>query len=75
MNVAETCFSNQRKFLLLLVFILAVYSLSFYQRQSSYSYWMENSQAYVVDHVTAMSGSDSYYWLKMARELDKGTLG
>ena len=29
----------------------------------------------MVDHVTAMTTKDAYYWLKMARELDKGTLG
>ena len=29
----------------------------------------------MVDHVTAMTTKDAYYWLKMARELDNGTLG
>jgi len=36
---------------------------------------MNNSQNYVVDDVTAMTSLDAYYWLAMARELDKGTLG
>jgi len=75
MSKLQTFFANHRTFLLLFACILGVYSISFSERLSSYSYWMENSESYVVDHVTAMSGPDSYYWLKMARELDKGTLG
>jgi len=70
-----TLFSNHRTFLLLFTCIVIVYGITFHERLSGYSYWMENSESYVVDHVTAMSGWDSYYWLKMARELDKGTLG
>ena len=66
---------KNRASLLIFIFILAVYGLSCYQREADYRYWMENPQDYVVDRVTAMSGMDSYYWLKMARELDNGTLG
>jgi dolichyl-diphosphooligosaccharide--protein glycosyltransferase len=40
---------------------------------ASYSYWMENRDSFVVDNVTAMTGPDSYYWLMMAGELEKGT--
>ena len=56
--------------------IMIVYGLSFYQRQADYSFfWMANSQDYVVEDVTLLATTDGYYWLKMARELDKGTLG
>src|SRR5210317_1313786 len=76
MNKFETIFSNQRKYLLLFMGILVVYGLSFYQRQADYSFfWMKNSQDYVVEDVTLLATTDGYYWLKMARELDKGTLG
>jgi dolichyl-diphosphooligosaccharide--protein glycosyltransferase len=75
MNKPQNFFFDRRTCILLLLSIIAVYGLSVYKRQASYSYWMENRQDYVVGHVTAMSDMDSYYWLKMARELDKGTLG
>ena len=76
MNKFETIFSNHRTFLLLFMSILVVYGLSFYQRQADYSFfWMNNSQDYVVENVTLLHLPDGYYWLKMARELDKGTLG
>ena len=76
MNKFETIFSNHRTFLLLFMGILVVYGLSFYQRQADYSsFWMDNSQDYVVEDVTLLATNDGYYWVKMARELDKGTLG
>jgi dolichyl-diphosphooligosaccharide--protein glycosyltransferase len=55
--------------------ILSVYGITYHQRLADYRYWMENSQDYVVDQVTAMSGMDPYYWLKMAKKLDEGQLG
>lgn len=69
-------FSAQRKiFLLLFLAVLTVYGTVFYQRLADYQFWLENDQHYVVDDVVAMSTMDAYYWLKMARELDAGTLG
>jgi undecaprenyl-diphosphooligosaccharide--protein glycosyltransferase len=65
---------NSRTALLLFLGILAVYGLTFHQRLADYRYWMENSQDYVADGVMAMSDMDSYYWLKMAEELDEGRL-
>lgn len=75
MSKIQTFLLNNRTFILLFSATLIVYGLTFYKRQADYRYWLENSQEYVVDQVTAMSGMDAYYWLKMARELDKGTLG
>ena len=76
MSKFEAFFLNHRTHLLLFMGILVVYGLSFYQRQADYSFfWMNNSQDYVVEDVTLLASTDSYYWLKMARELDKGTLG
>ena len=74
-STIKTLFSRHRKFLWLLFCITLVYGVSFYFHQSSYQYWMSHSKAYVVDDVVAMSGYDPYYWLKMARELDAGTIG
>jgi dolichyl-diphosphooligosaccharide--protein glycosyltransferase len=59
----------------LLAGVLVVYGVSFYKRYSVYSHWMEKSSYYVVDDVITMTEYDAYYWLEMARELDKGTLG
>ena len=75
MNKFQSFFLNNRTVLLLFIGILAVYGISTYKRQAEYRYWMENSEHYVVDHVTAMTTMDAYYWLEMAKELDKGTLG
>ena len=75
MNKIQTFLLDNRTALLLFLCMLAVYGLSWHKRQSDYWYWLENSQDYVVDHVTAMTTKDAYYWLKMARELDNGTLG
>jgi hypothetical protein len=75
MSKTQAYFSNHKTFLMLFLCIVAVYGLTFYQRYAGYALWMENSQETVVDGITAMTDGDSYYWLKMARELDKGTLG
>ena len=75
MNKFQSFFLNNRTVLLLFTGILAVYGISTYKGQAEYRYWMENSEHYVVDHVTAMTTMDAYYWLKMAREVDKGTAG
>ncbi|MDX2481397.1 MAG: STT3 domain-containing protein, partial [Desulfuromusa sp.] len=76
MNKVQNFFSNYRACLLLFVGILIVYGLSYYQRQADYNnFWMENQQDYVAENVTLLTSLDSYYWLKMAREFDKGTIG
>lgn len=54
--------------------IISVYGLSYYKRQASYAVWMANRSEVVVDHVTAMSTYDAYFWIKMAREMDQGIL-
>ena len=74
MNMLRTFFQNRRTVLLGVTCILAVYGLTLYKGLSEYKFWMENSQDYVVDGVTAMGTFDAYYWLKMARELDEGQL-
>ncbi|MFC1845006.1 STT3 domain-containing protein [Thermodesulfobacteriota bacterium] len=75
MNKLQTFLRNNYIALLIFLAILVVYGLSSYKRQADYWYWLENSQDYVVENVTAMTTLDAYYWLKMARELDNGTLG
>jgi len=76
MSKVMTFISENRTCLLLFLGILFVYGLSYYQRQSDYdNFWMENQQDYVVENVTLVTGLDSYYWLKVAREFDKGTTG
>ena len=73
---AKSIFFNRWAVFVLFIGILVVYGLSYDQRQSDYDeFWMENSQDYVVENVTLLSSLDSYYWLKMAREYDRGTLG
>jgi len=73
---AKSILINRWAVFVLFIGILVVYGLSYYQRQADYDgFWMENSQDYVVENVTLLASLDSYYWLKMARELDKGTLG
>jgi dolichyl-diphosphooligosaccharide--protein glycosyltransferase len=74
MEKPKTLSANRLVFLLTFICILIVYGISCYKRQADYQYWMEHSQDYVVDHVTAMTTMDAYYWLKMARELDEGSL-
>ena len=61
--------------ILLIVATLVVYGVVYRQRMADYHFWMLNSQEYVVDHVTAMTSLDAYYWIKMAKELDAGQLG
>ncbi len=73
-RITTPAFANYA-FIMMFMCVLIVYGLSFYKRQSIYSTWMENKDVFVVDNVTAMSGNDSYYWLKMADELDAGSLG
>ena len=68
-------FSTYRSTLLLLLCVVSVYAVTCYQRYTGYQYWMQHKDEAVVEHVTAMSGLDSYYWLRMAKEVDKGNLG
>ena len=76
MKKIQTFFSDRRTFFLLLISILIVYAITFSQKKWDYSmFWLNNSQDYVVENVTLLSNLDGYYWLKMARELDNGTLG
>ena len=66
---------NKRLILTMLLALLLVYGLSCWQRLATYSAWLDNSDQYVVDEVLPMTTMDAYYWLKMARELDAGTIG
>lgn len=67
---------NRQTFFLLLVSVVIVYAITFLQKQWDYSsFWKKNSQDYMVGNVTLLTNYDGYYWVKMARELDKGTLG
>ena len=75
MKYLKSILDHHRTTLFLFLCILAVYGLSYYQRQGGYNQWMENRDDYVVENVTAMSTLDSYYWLKMARDLDADKLG
>ena len=75
MEKLQTILSRHRATLILFAAILLVYGITFYQRLADYRYWMENSQDFVVEDVTTMSGMDSFFWLKMARELDAGHIG
>ena len=75
MSKIHSFFLNNRTALLIFISILIVYGLSWYKRQAVYWQWMDNRQNYVVEDVTAMTTNDAYYWLRMARELDTGTLG
>ncbi len=61
----------------LLIFLsaLVVYALTYAVRYATYSHWMENPREFVVEEIPPMTSMDAYYWLKMARELDEGTLG
>lgn len=73
MNQPTRLIARNQAFLFIFLCILAVYGLSWYKRQASYTLWMEKHRdEVVVDQVTAMSTYDSYYWLKMAREIDEG---
>lgn len=75
MSKLQSFFMNNRIVFLIFVSIIIVYGISWYERQAEYWYWMENQQEYVVDNVIGMTGADSYYWLRMAKELDMGTIG
>jgi len=66
---------NRKTVILVFICIVVAYGVSCHQRLADYRFWMENPRDYVVDNVTAMSSLDAYYWLKMAREIDNGTLG
>ena len=75
MENSQASLSKRRTFFLLLVSILAVYAITFAQKYWDYStFWLGHGEDYVVEDVTLLSNLDGYYWLKMARELDKGTL-
>jgi len=74
MNKLQSYLPNYRTLLLMLISVLIVYGISFYKRLADYRFWMANSQDYVVGEVVAMMDMDSYYWLKMAQELDEGHL-
>ena len=75
MNKIKPFSQNKSVILLVFVSILIVYGLSWYIRQADYWYWMDNRQDYVVEDVTAMTTMDAYYWLRMAQEVDNGTIG
>ncbi len=68
-------FVNHKQIFFLVCCVFIVYGITFCQRYISYSHWFDRPDVYVVDDVSAMSGMDSYYWLKVARELDEGSLG
>ena len=75
MNQLKTFFSTHLSTLLVFLSVTAVYGLSYYQQQASYTTWMtEHRSEVVVDQVTAMSTYDAYYWIKMAREMDQGIM-
>ena len=65
---------NRTATLFVLLCILAVYGISYSKRQAGYHDWLESPSEYVVEHVTSMSTTDAYFWLKMAREMDEGKL-
>jgi undecaprenyl-diphosphooligosaccharide--protein glycosyltransferase len=65
---------NKQTAILIFTCVLVVYGSSLYKRQAEYQQWMVDRQDYVVDNVMAMTDMDSYYWLKMAQELDEGHL-
>jgi Oligosaccharyl transferase STT3, N-terminal len=75
MNKVRSFFLHKSTLLLLFMSILTVYGISCYQKLADYRYWMEHRREYVVDQVTAMSSMDAYYWVKMAKNLDEGSLG
>ena len=66
---------TRRNIIFLFLVALAVYGLVYYQRYSGYAFWLENREQVIVENVTAMSDHDSYYWLRVAREYDRGNLG
>ena len=61
MHLFKSLLAGQRTTLLLFLCVVAVYGLSWYQRQASYAHWLENRDQYVVGPVTAMSTMDAYF--------------
>jgi dolichyl-diphosphooligosaccharide--protein glycosyltransferase len=74
-NHLKSFLADKKTTLLVFLCILAVYGLSYYKRQATYTYWMENRGEYVVENVTAMATMDAYWWLKIARDMDAGRTG
>lgn len=74
MNQLKSLLADNRTTLLVFICIVAVYGLSYYKRQATYTHWLENRDDYVVENVTPMTTLDAYFWLKMAREIHDGKL-
>jgi dolichyl-diphosphooligosaccharide--protein glycosyltransferase len=74
-NQLKSLLADKQATLLIFLCVLAVYGLSYYKRQASYTYWLENPSEYVVENVTAMSTMDAYWWLKIAKDMDEGRTG
>ena len=75
MDKLPSFLTSRQTLILVFICILTAYGISSYQRMADYRYWMATPQDYVVDDVVAMTSMDAYYWLRMAEEIDKGTLG
>jgi hypothetical protein len=75
LKISQIASSDRTIPILLIAVILAVYGTVICQRLADYSFRMENRREYQVEDVIVMSTNDAYNWLKMARELDAGSLG
>ncbi|AEA34469.1 STT3 domain-containing protein [Hippea maritima] len=60
-------------FKLFLIFVLLVFSASFYFRYHQFSVWKTKPDVYFVKDYPAMTTLDAYYWLRYAKEYKNGS--
>ncbi|KAA0257656.1 hypothetical protein FHQ18_07900 [Deferribacter autotrophicus] len=59
-------------FFLFLFLVVAIFFYSAFVRYNQYSEWKKKKNLYFVEKYPAMTTLDAYYWLRYAKEYDKG---
>ncbi|MGA1846357.1 hypothetical protein [Deferribacter abyssi] len=63
---------KRRMLFLFLLLVVTVFFYSVFVRYNQYSEWKKNKDLYFVENYPAMTTLDAYYWLRYAKEHDRG---